>query len=99
MILSIAQQGYLFIKRPYLETSLNFINLFNEFAVSVYLYLMFLLTDYITSNIDDTDTALDEQQEFRLKVAWALTGVTLGSILVNTLYALSKLINSLYIKI
>ena len=53
-------------------------------AVSANLYLSFLLTDYIGSQITVDD---DNLAKFRLYIAWIITVLLAATILVNVLFA------------
>lgn len=57
----------------------------NEIAVSCYLYLAFMLSDYLDTQVIDNQALLSY---LKLQIAWVLTSLLLGTILINFIYAL-----------
>ena len=58
---------------------------YNEVAVSVYLYVAFLLSDYLETQINDNQALVDS---FRLVFAWILTSLLIFTIFANLLHFL-----------
>jgi hypothetical protein len=71
---------------PYDPNSMNIISLINEVAVSVYLYISFLLTDYL-----DTTSATIEYSHTKDILSWFLTSILMLTIFINTIYTLYQL--------
>ena len=76
--------------KPFESKGVNRISIFNEVAVSFYLYTAFLLSDYLDSQMPDDDQSL--KSELRLKFAWILTGILILTIFVNFIYALIRVV-------
>jgi hypothetical protein len=71
---------------PYDSNSMNIIALINEVAVSVYLYISFLLTDYL-----DTMSAIIDYSHTKDILSWFLTSILMLTILINTIYTFYQL--------
>lgn len=71
LCVSVLKQAYILHARPFTEPIENRIALFNEYLISIYIYGIFLLTDYNTSD------------ELRYYVSLLLVGVIGVYILVN----------------
>ena len=65
---------------------MNIMSLFNEVAVTCYLYVSFLLTDYLDSMIEPADVS-----DTKDTLSWFLTSILMFTILVNTIYTLYQL--------
>jgi hypothetical protein len=87
--------------RPYEKWGANFMAFINEFAVSMSLYLMFLLTDHTETQINPGHDHLKQLDvtKFRICIAWALAVLLLFTILINfffsSLHMLKYLVRSL----
>jgi hypothetical protein len=57
--------------------------LINEVAVSVYLYIAFLLSDYLESQVDESEIS-----NLRLNLAWIISGILILAVFVNFMFAL-----------
>jgi hypothetical protein len=80
---------------PYDSKGVNIITLFNEIAVSTYLYLTMLISDY-------SETMFNNQAEiqiFRLKIAWMIAGLLILVIAVNFIFAIFNILKSWYLMI
>jgi hypothetical protein len=71
---------------PYDPNSMNIISLINEVAVSAYLYISFLLTDY-----PDTMSATIDYSHTKDILSWFLTSILMLTIFINTIYTLDLL--------
>lgn len=65
---------------------MNIMSFFNEVAVTGYLYVSFLLTDYLDLMIDASDVYHTKDT-----LSWFLTSILMFTILVNTNYTLYQL--------
>ena len=75
--------------RPYESRAVNVITFVNEAAVSCYLYLAFMLSDYLDSQVIDNGPLLSY---LKLQIAWLLTCLLLVTILINFIYALVHIV-------
>jgi flagellar biosynthesis protein FlhB len=73
---------------PYDSNSLNYISLYNEVAVSVYLYILFQLTDYLDTMSETTNTDYSQIREI---LSWILTSILMLTIFINFIYTLYHL--------
>jgi hypothetical protein len=79
--------------KPYHNKEINILSLYNEVAVSAYLYLAFLLTD----NLDSYDELAFPEKEkiniedLRLKIAWFLASILISTIFINFVVALKNI--------
>ncbi|TNV86968.1 hypothetical protein FGO68_gene15404 [Halteria grandinella] len=71
--LSVYRQFFIILAQPYELGFQNWLSLFNEWLVSVYIYFMILLTDY------------NDNQELRIWASYGLLGVTGTYVAVNIL--------------
>ncbi len=71
--------------RPYESRAVNIITFVNEAAVSCYLYLAFMLSDYLDTQVIDNQPLLSH---LKLQIAWLLSCLLLGTLLINFLFAL-----------
>lgn len=69
---------------PFDSKSVNIISLYNEVAVSVYLYMSLLLSDFLDTQFPDNELVITN---LRLIIAWTLTGILISTILINFLFA------------
>jgi hypothetical protein len=67
----------------------NIITFVNETAVSCYLYLAFMLSDYLDSQVIDNEPLLSY---LKLQIAWLLTCLLLATILINFIYAIVQIV-------
>ncbi len=74
------------VAKPYSSKSENYISLFNEFAVSSYLYVLLMLTDYL----ETTDISAREI------LSWMLTSILMLAIFVNLVYTLVNMSISVF---
>ena len=79
-------QCLILTSKPFNNKLVNIISFYNEVAVSLYLYVMFLLSDFydteVTDNDDDSTAA-----NFSLNLAWILTGLLILTIFINFMFA------------
>ncbi len=71
---------------PYESNSMNIMSLINEVAVSVYLYISYLLTDYL-----DSMSATFDYSHTKDTLSWLLTSILMVTIFINTIYTLYQL--------
>jgi hypothetical protein len=90
LILSHIQQCLHLLSFPYDSKGVNIITLFNEIAVSTYLYLTMLISDYSETMFNN----LAEIQIFRLKIAWMIAGLLILVIAVNFIFAIFNILTS-----
>lgn len=74
------------VAKSYSSKSENYISLFNELAVSAYLYVLLMLTDYL----ETTDTSTREI------LSWMLTSILMLAIFVNLVYTLVNMSISVF---
>lgn len=74
LIFSIAAQGLILIGRPQENMFDNHIDLFIEVSVSLYLYVLLILTDWWGTNV------------FRDECGWILVGLIIASLIANLLH-------------
>ncbi len=86
LILSVIQQLMIIKSLPYESTLTNAIVLFNELAVSIYLYLALMLSDYMETQNTQPDTLMKN----RLEIAWAITVLICFVIAINFLVFIIK---------
>lgn len=86
-------QYFLLISTPFDSKLVNIISLYNEFSVSCYLYLAFLLSDYLDSQLPDNDELV---ALMRLRIAWILTGLLIFTLFINFGFTLIKIATSLF---
>ena len=55
LVLSVLQQALILCYLPYATKEINLLSLYNELAVSVYLYLGLLLTDNLDADFTDQE--------------------------------------------
>jgi hypothetical protein len=79
--------------RPYEIRAVNIITFVNEAAVSCYLYLAFMLSDYLDTQVIDNQPLLSY---FKLQIAWLLTCLLLGTVLINFLFALLLIVVAIF---
>ena len=85
---------YLILKaRPYESRAVNIITFVNEAAVSIYLYLAFMLSDYLDSQVIDNQPLLSY---LKLQIAWVLTCLLLLTILINFLFTIVNLLTAVF---
>lgn len=94
LIFSWAQQSLLLIYQPYDSISLNLLSFFNELSVSIYLYLILSLSDYLDSQFLSHDTNGDSFKA-RTQLSWALTLLICTVILLNCLYVITMKMNDI----
>jgi hypothetical protein len=73
---------------PYDSNSLNYISLYNEVAVSGYLYILFQLTDYLDTMSATTNADYSHTREI---LSWILTSILMLTIFINFIYTLYHL--------
>ena len=78
-------QCFILVSKPFESKTINFVSLCNEVAVSVYLYIAFLQSDILETQLPDDKLVLSN---LRLTFAWILTGVLILMIFVNFVYAI-----------
>ncbi len=71
---------------------MNLLSFYNEASVSIYLYLAFLLSDYLDSQFPDDKVATVAQ--LRLLIAWVLTSLLMFTIFINFVYAVVRITSS-----
>jgi hypothetical protein len=76
--------------KPFETRVANIISFYNEAAASLYLYSGILLTDFLETQVEESQLA-----NLRLKISWALTGILIFTIFLNLVHALRKIILSL----
>jgi hypothetical protein len=67
------------------------VSLFNEFAVSIYLYVALILTDYLETQITDNDLS---KSLIRLQSAWLLSILLMATIVLNFLISYGQIVAS-----
>jgi hypothetical protein len=65
------------------------VSLFNELAVSIYLYVGLILTDYLDTQITDNDLS---KSQFRLQSAWLLSILLISTIALNFLISYGQIL-------
>ena len=84
--MSVIWQCLILSSKPFERKSANIISFYNEVAVSLYLYVTILLSDFletqVPSNDDDSIAA-----NLRLNFAWILTGILILTITINFVFA------------
>ncbi len=85
LILSVIWQILIILSKPFDSKIVNIISFCNEFAVSVYLYLAFLISDFLETQVPDNEPRIEN---LRLNFAWILTGILILTIFINLTYAL-----------
>jgi hypothetical protein len=71
----------------------NILSFYNEASVSIYLYLAFLLSDYLDSQFPEEDGQATVAS-LRLLIAWILTSLLMFTILINFIYAVYRVSGS-----
>jgi hypothetical protein len=79
--------------RPYESRAVNIITFVNEVAVSIYLYLAFMLSDYLDTQVIENEALLSY---LKLQIAWVLTCLLLAIILINFIFALVHILQALF---
>jgi hypothetical protein len=79
--------------RPFASRAVNIITFANEAAVSCYLYLAFMLSDYLDSQVIDNQPLLSY---LKLQIAWVLTCLLVGTILTNLIFALFQILSEIF---
>ena len=71
LTISVLSQTLIIKLKPYDSRLTNVVTFLNEFAVSLYLYLLFLLSDFVQAR----STEIEEIKvlEFRLLISWIMT--------------------------
>ena len=82
------------MSRPYDSRAVNIISFYNEVSVSLYLYLAFMLSNYLETQFPDNNDELIAS--LRLRIAWILTILLMFTILINFLYTLFKIFYALF---
>ncbi|TNV87025.1 hypothetical protein FGO68_gene14976 [Halteria grandinella] len=77
LLISILQQIFNILVQPYDEKIENFMNLMNEIFVTVYLHILFILTEFSAA---EEDGLTNEMRQF---LGWALLAVVFLSIFTN----------------
>ncbi len=82
MIFSVVQQSLILKAQPFQENNQNKITFLNELAVTVYLYLTIILTDYFE---EKTDSMSDNsfRTNIRLMTAWSQSVLLTSAICFN----------------
>jgi hypothetical protein len=83
LILSIIWQFLLLLAKPFDSYIANFISFFNEVAVSAYLYMAFLLSDYLETQLPEDKSALSN---LRLNFSWILAGILMLTVFINFVF-------------
>jgi hypothetical protein len=65
----------------------------NEVAVSVYLYVAFLQSDFLETQVPDDKLVLSN---LRLNFAWTLTGILVLTIFINFVFAMVSIAISVF---
>lgn len=68
---------------------MNIITFVNEAAVSCYLYLAFMLSDYLDTQVIDNQPLLSY---LKLQIAWVLTCLLLFIIFINFIFTVVNLV-------
>jgi hypothetical protein len=84
LILSVAWQIMIFIAWPYDSNSTNIILLTNEVTVSVYIYIIFLMTDFLET-ITEASAGIDHSH-MRETLSLLLTLILMLIVFVNAIY-------------
>ena len=79
--------------RPYESRAVNIITFVNEAAVSCYLYLAFMLSDYLDTQVIDNQPLLSH---LKLQIAWLLSCLLLGTVLINFLFPLFLFVAAIF---
>jgi hypothetical protein len=85
---SVLWQTLILTSTPFDSRALNIIAFFNELTVSLYLYVAFLLSDFLETQINDDELLADS---LRLNLAWILTSFLIFTIFVNLVFSLVKI--------
>ena len=84
LILSVAWQMMIFIAWPYDSNSTNIILLTNEVTVSVYIYIIFLMTDFLET-ITEASASIDHSH-MRETLSLLLTSILMLIVFLNAIY-------------
>jgi hypothetical protein len=83
--MSVIWQCFILVSKPFESKTINVLSFCNEVAVSVYLYIAFLQSDFLETQLPDDKLVL---QDLRLKLAWILTGILILTIFINFVFAI-----------
>jgi hypothetical protein len=86
-ILSVIWQCLILTLKPFERKSVNIISFYNELAVSLYLYVTLLLSDFLDTQVPDNDDDSTARPFLRLYLAWILTGILILTIFINFVFA------------
>ena len=92
LILSVIWQNLILFSKPFETKALNIISFYNELAVSLYLYIAFVLTDFLETQVSKEE----EIAHLRLILAWILSGILALTILINFIFAFVHIISSVF---
>jgi hypothetical protein len=84
LILSVAWQMMIYIAWPYDSNSTNIILLTNEVTVSVYIYIIFLMTDFLET-ITEASAGIDHSH-MRETLSLLLTSILMLIVFLNSIY-------------
>ncbi len=71
LIISVFTQTLIIKSKPYDKRLTNVVKFLNELAVSLFLYLSFLLSDFVQARSSDIEEI--KLLEFRLLISWIMT--------------------------
>jgi hypothetical protein len=71
LIISVFTQTLIIKSKPYDKILTNVVAFLNELAVSIFLYLSFLLSDFVQAQSSDIEEI--RVLEFRLLISWIMT--------------------------
>ena len=91
--MSVIWQCLILQLKPFESKAINIISFCNEVAVSIYLYIAFLQSDYLDSQLPDDELVLSN---LRLNFAWILTGILILTIFINFVFALATISISVF---
>ena len=91
--MSVVWQCFILVSKPFESKTINIISFCNEVAVSVYLYIAFLQSDYLDSQLPDDKLVL---LNHRLNFAWILTIILILTIFINLVFALVTIAISVF---
>jgi len=87
LIISVFTQTLIIKSKPYDKILTNVVTFLNESAVSLFLYLSFLLSDFVQARSSDIEEM--KLLEFRLLISWIMTMLLCTVVALNFLVFLA----------
>jgi hypothetical protein len=86
-------QCLILLSKPFESKAINIISFYNEVAVSVYLYVALIISDYLETQLPNDKLILSK---LRLYFAWILTGILIITIFINFAFTVVNIAISLF---